>query len=554
IIWLIGNCLAFGLTFSSYVNKREYAYLFSLLGYSIAISRGAAVALNLNCALVLLPVCRKSLSFVRSCICSARAQNYFCNVSRQQLDHHILFHKIIAYAICFWTVVHIAGHTFNLERFIEATRTKNESVNYHLSSLPHNAYTTWINPIPRNNTNPIYEMMVMIPGWTGLLATVILILIASASTKSVRHKVHEIFAYNHYLFILFFAFIVVHGFGRVVKRQSNDEEHSPYLCQTVPERWGNSSECPPPTFDSDPPTTWMWVVGSLILYFLEICLKVVNRFRRVNIREITLYPMNVVEIKMTKKNFKSRPGQYVTIMCPQISYFQWHPFTLTSAPNDDYFSVHVQAVGDWTNKFLKLVQHSKEDDSVMFPNLAVDGPFGNCCENVYKYEVLLLIGAGIGVTPFASILKDICYQHMNNKEMGIVKKIKFIWLCRDQSFKWLDGMLKQLEQTMQNADKRDFIEIEIFWTSGWDVNMQQQMVETISDAVDCLTGLRSKTQFGRPNWKNIFEILASEYLTEKIGVFFCGPKVLGKILKNLCIKYSRMPHITPQFVYHKENF
>lgn len=42
------------------------------------------------------------------------------------------------------------------------------------------------------------------------------------------------------------------------------------------------------------------------------------------------------------------PGQYVLIQCPAISSLQWHPFTLTSAPEEDFFSVHVRAAGDWT--------------------------------------------------------------------------------------------------------------------------------------------------------------------------------------------------------------
>ena len=51
---------------------------------------------------------------------------------------------------------------------------------------------------------------------------------------------------------------------------------------------------------------------------------------------------------MKKRDFKMAPGQYVLIQCPSISTLEWHPFTLTSAPQDDYFSVHIRAAGDWT--------------------------------------------------------------------------------------------------------------------------------------------------------------------------------------------------------------
>lgn len=36
-----------------------------------------------------------------------------------------------------------------------------------------------------------------------------------------------------------------------------------------------------------------------------------------------------------------------------------HPFSITSAPGDDYLSVHIRALGDWTtelrNRFAKVI-------------------------------------------------------------------------------------------------------------------------------------------------------------------------------------------------------
>ena len=38
----------------------------------------------------------------------------------------------------------------------------------------------------------------------------------------------------------------------------------------------------------------------------------------------------------------------------------------------------------------------------VLPRVYIDGPFGSASEDVFKYEVSVLCGAGIGVTPFAS--------------------------------------------------------------------------------------------------------------------------------------------------------
>lgn len=55
--------------------------------------------------------------------------------------------------------------------------------------------------------------------------------------------------------------------------------------------------------------------------------------------------------------------------------------------------------------------------------LAIDGPFGTASEDVFRYEVVMLVGAGIGVTPFASILKSVWYKHIQNDQEVFTKKV-----------------------------------------------------------------------------------------------------------------------------------
>ena len=42
-----------------------------------------------------------------------------------------------------------------------------------------------------------------------------------------------------------------------------------------------------------------------------------------------------------------------------------------------------------------------------FPKICIDGPYGAASQDHCKYDNILLIGLGIGATPFISILKDI---------------------------------------------------------------------------------------------------------------------------------------------------
>lgn len=98
------------------------------------------------------------------------------------------------------------------------------------------------------------------------------------------------------------------------------------------------------------------------------------------------------------------------------------------------------------------------------PTVRIDGPYGAPAEDVFKVEVAVLIGAGIGklceaslvrqyltflcvkgVTPFASILKHIWYQQRKG-QLGSLKRVEFFWVCRDApSFGWFQSLLQEVE-------------------------------------------------------------------------------------------------------------
>ena len=60
--------------------------------------------------------------------------------------------------------------------------------------------------------------------------------------------------------------------------------------------------------------------------------------------------MTALRIKKPAK-FNYSPGDWCFIKIPAIAIHEWHPFTISSAPEDpDHFSVHIRGVGHWTNK------------------------------------------------------------------------------------------------------------------------------------------------------------------------------------------------------------
>ncbi len=45
--------------------------------------------------------------------------------------------------------------------------------------------------------------------------------------------------------------------------------------------------------------------------------------------------------------------------------------------------------------------------------VAIDGPFGTASEDIYRFKTTILVGAGIGVTPFASLLQAFFFRVAN---------------------------------------------------------------------------------------------------------------------------------------------
>lgn len=153
--------------------------------------------------------------------------------------------------------------------------------------------------------------------------------------------------------------------------------------------------------------------------------------------------------------------------CTAFRPHEFHAFTLTSAPQDDYLSIHVRAQGPWTWKLRSLfdpanLQYNKLLNSQLPPRIRIEGPFGGGNQDWYKYEVAVMIGGGIGVTPYASILNDLVFGTSTNRYSGVAyKKVYFIWICPShRNFEWFIDVLRDVE----NKDVTNVLEMHIFIT------------------------------------------------------------------------------------------
>ncbi|KAL2604384.1 hypothetical protein AAZV13_09G065600 [Glycine max] len=494
LLWLVTTACLFAWKFYQYRNRST----FQVMSYCIPIAKGAAETLKLNMALILLPVCRNTLTWLRS----TGARKFV------PFDDNINFHKIIAFAIAVGIAVHAGNHlACDFPLLVNSSPEKFSLISSDF-----------------HNKRPTYKSLLTgVEGVTGISMVVLMAISFTLATHHFRRNAVRLpspfnrltgfnaFWYSHHLFGLVYVLLLVHG---------------TFLYLT--HRWYQK-------------TTWMYISVPLLLYIAERTL----RTRRsahytVKILKVSGLPGNVFSLLMSKPNgFKYKSGQYIFLQCPKVSPFEWHPFSITSAPGDEYLSVHIRTVGDWTQELKHLL--TKEDDKLPSvncqatfgelmqldqrgqPRLLVDGPYGAPAQDYQNFDVLLLIGLGIGATPFISILRDL----LNNTRA-------------------MDELVGQIElhnyltSVYEEGDARSTLITMI------------QALNHAKHGVDILSGTRVRTHFARPNWKEVFTKIAAKHPFATVGVFYCGMPVLAKELKKLSLELSHKT--TTRFEFHKEYF
>ncbi|KAF9157342.1 hypothetical protein BGX21_005818 [Mortierella sp. AD011] len=507
------------------------------LNYSLWIARGGGMCLIWDCSIILLPVCRNILRILRVSFLNKLIP----------IDENIWFHKITAYSILVCTTVHAVGHYVNFYKMDRLYREPGHSPEFGMSAA---------------------ELLYKSPaGITGHIMLLSMVLMYTTAKQSGRNKSFEAFWYTHHLAFVMLGALMFHGIGCIVR-----------------DKFGNCRG-----YES-----YRYLAIGYTLYIIERFIRAYRARLDTRLVKAIQHPAGVIELQIQKPSFKYKPGQYLFLNVPDISNYEWHPFTITSSPFEDYVSVHIRQVGDWTRalgtrmgveteggsggrgiqaagakrpeKNTELVDDRGEEIRIRagfsMPQVCIDGPFGAPTEDVFDHEIVVLVGSGIGVTPFASILRDIWYRANNNMPLK-TKRIEFYWVCRDlASLKWFQSLLATIEQSMLHVK----LKIHIYCTAVMKPDQHHNIALHLHDeytGADTITGLQALTNFGRPNFGAIFSELrqgimngtympgATQELVVDVAVFFCGPGAMAKSLR----KESRLQSKNGvRFSFRKEHF
>ncbi|XP_072582256.1 NADPH oxidase 4 isoform X3 [Vulpes vulpes] len=517
-IWLSLNVLLFWKAFLLYNQGPEYHYLHQMLGLGLCLSRASASVLNLNCSLILLPMCRTLLAYLRG------SQKVPSRRTRRLLDKSRTFHITCGVTICIFSGVHVAAHLVNALNF---------SVNY-------NEDFTELNAARYRDEDPRKLLFTTVPGLTGVGMVLVLFLMITASTYAIRVSNYDIFWYTHNLFFVFYMLLMLHVSGGLLKYQANLDTHPPgciningtryqnihlpnYRSEHFHESFPGGLSKPDeltqnrsvnicmeePRFQANFPQTWLWISGPLCLYCAERLYRCIRSNKPVTIISVISHPSDVMEIRMIKENFKARPGQYIILHCPSVSALENHPFTLTMCPTETKatFGVHLKIVGDWTERFRDLLLPPSNQDSEILP-----------------------------------VIQSRKYPKDDWKPYKL-RRLYFIWVCRDiQSFRWFADLLCVLYNKFWQENRPDYVNIQLYLSQ--------------TDGIQKIIGekyqaLNSRLFIGRPRWKLLFDEIAKCNRGKTVGVFCCGPNSISKTLHKLS---NRNNSYGTRFEYNKESF
>ncbi|KAK5659343.1 hypothetical protein OQA88_1436 [Cercophora sp. LCS_1] len=526
--------LAFGIwQLTKYLTGEYYTRAF---GWGVVLAKTCAGALYPTFFFLVLSMSRYFSTFLRRSYYISRFINW---------DMSQAFHITISCVALTLATLHAIGHLGG--SFVWGSRKENEDIV---------AILLGPDAVPR----PYIAYVRSLPGFTGITALGLFYVLSLLSLPQVRKANYELFQCGHLLMYPIIGLLMAHGTAGLLQ-------------------W---------------PMFGYWLAFPTLLVLTERVIRILLGFRPHRVQAtIRVLDKETVLIKGTipsQRIWQYHAGQYVFLQVPKISLFQWHPFTVSTCVGNE-FQLHIKTDGNWTSKLQEL--GGKEPGSESKIEIGINGPFGAPAQRFYDFNQSIVVGAGIGVTPFSGILVDLQEKddrdhpgpgpsaektdetkhrdtllsggsgdHHPSTYAPDYRRVDFHWTVRERnSLLWLSDLLNRVSQSQQwhaehdeqahldirihthVTQKRDKITTHVY---RWLLEMHRTPEQPMSP----LTGLLNPTHFGRPDFVKILDHHYEEMkfykaaqverdpeqMDEelKIGVFFCGTPVVGEILADRC--------------------
>lgn len=345
--------LAFGIwQLVKYQTNPEYRAAF---GWGVVMAKTCAGALYPTFFFLILSMSRYLSTWLRRSYHISRFFNW--DLSQE-------FHIRISCVAILLATLHAIGHLTG--SFVSGSNPDNEE---------EVAYLLGPDSVPR----PYIDYVRSVPGFTGITALGLFYILSLLSIPLVRKWNYEVFQLGHTLMFPIIGLMMAHGTAHLLQ-------------------W---------------PMFGYFLAFPTLLVVIERGVRVCLGFHHI---KATLKVLDGETVEITamipsERLWKYKAGQYIFLQVPKISFFQWHPFTVSFCRGNKMM-VHIKTDGNWTGRLRQLGGESGESQI----EVGINGPFGAPAQRFYDFSHSIIIGAGIGVTPFSGILADL--QHKDDLDHG----------------------------------------------------------------------------------------------------------------------------------------
>ncbi|TMW62821.1 hypothetical protein Poli38472_005439 [Pythium oligandrum] len=232
---------------------------------------------------------------------------------------------------------------------------------------------------------------------------------------------------------------------------------------------------------------------------------------------------------------------YFWVRVPTVSGLEWHPFSAIVTPHRDSIAFCMRAMGPNTKSFTAKMLEQSKSTYALSVNLC--GPFGKISLDVDAYDVIVLIGGGVGVTPLLSAI--------NQRRLFAAKSTKsaewnILWSVRYPDDLLMTDKLMPSGDSIDSASSiqdayvpltSDGAGLKVTWYCHCSEEKQDGYVPRANgEQIGYRAGIPVLDEY----------INSSRYMGRKVAVLACGPPTMTVEAQALAQKCG--------FDFHKEVF
>ncbi|XP_065851364.1 ferric reduction oxidase 6-like isoform X2 [Euphorbia lathyris] len=247
----------------------------------------------------------------------------------------------------------------------------------------------------------------------------------------VKKRCFELFFYTHQLYILFIFFFALHV-GDILFSKA---------------------------------------MGGIILFMLDRFLRFFQSRRTVNIISTMVFPCGTMKLVFSKpRNLQYNALNFIFLRVREISWLQWHPFSVSSSPLDGecHLSILVKAVGSWTSMLKENISNAvsvESHEKIPFSacsriSASLEGPYGHELPYYLRYKNLILVAGGSGISPFLAIVSDI-FHRIKSENPHCQTNILIVWAVKKSNE---ISLLSEFDGIIPHFSDKLNIEIQTFIT------------------------------------------------------------------------------------------